>query len=77
LFPGTHRRFEVAVKNGKRPDRSKTDWAYYDFGSPAKAKATASAFPDAACYDCHRKHADVDNVWVQFYPPLRARVNAP
>jgi hypothetical protein len=74
LFPGAHRRFEVAVKNGKRPDGSKTDWAYYDFGP---SKATAAAFPDAACYDCHRKHADADNVWVQFYPTLRDRVSAP
>jgi hypothetical protein len=69
LFPGSQRRFEVAVKNGKRPDGSKTDWAYYAFDPPTKE--TASAFPDAACYDCHKKHADADNVWVQFYPTLR------
>jgi len=69
LFPGTRRRFEVAVKNGKRPDGSKTDWAYYAFGPPTKE--TAAAFADAACYDCHKKHADADNVWVQFYPTLR------
>jgi hypothetical protein len=71
LFPGTHRRLEVAVKNAKRPDGSGTDWAYYDFDKPAKA--TAAAFLDAACYDCHLKHADADNVWVQFYPALRDR----
>ena len=70
-FPGARRRVEVAVKNSKRPDGSKTDWAYYDFDTPKKA--TASAFRDAACYDCHLKHADVDNVWVQFYPTLRSR----
>jgi hypothetical protein len=70
LFPGNQRRFEVAVKNSKRPDGSKTDWAYYAFDKPDKA--TASAFRDAACYDCHLKHADVDNVWVQFYPALRS-----
>jgi hypothetical protein len=69
LFPGVQRRIEVAVKNGKRPDGSKTDWAYYAFESPTKA--TAAAFRDAACYDCHLKHADRDNVWVQFYPTLR------
>jgi hypothetical protein len=71
LFPGAARRFEVAVKNQKRPDGSKTDWAYYAFDKPDKA--TATAFRDAACYDCHLKHADVDNVWVQFYPVLRSR----
>jgi hypothetical protein len=71
FFPGAQRRVEVAVKNSKRPDGSKTVWAYYDFGTPKTA--TASAFRDGACYDCHLKHADVDNVWVQFYPTLRAQ----
>jgi hypothetical protein len=71
LFPGAQRRVEVAVKKSKRPDGSKTDWAYYDFDKPTKV--TASAFRDAACYDCHLKHADADNVWVQFYPTLRSR----
>jgi len=70
LFPGAQRRFEVAVKNGKRPDGSKTDWAYFAFDKPDKT--TAAAFRDGACYDCHLKHADVDNVWVQFYPALRS-----
>jgi len=71
FFPADQRRVEVAVKNSKRPDGSKTDWAYYDFDKPTKA--TASAFRDAVCYDCHLKHADVDNVWVQFYPTLRTQ----
>ena len=75
LFPGAQRRFEVAVKNSKRPDGSKTDWAYYAFDKPTKE--TASAFRDAACYDCHLKHADVDNVWVQFYPTLRFQDTRP
>jgi hypothetical protein len=75
LFPGAQRRVEVAVKNSKRPDGSKTDWAYYDFDKPTKA--TAAAFRDAACYDCHLKHADVDNVWVQFYPALRPQGDTP
>lgn len=75
FFPGAQRRIEVAVKNSKRPDGSKTDWAYYDFDAPTKA--TAAAFRDAACYDCHLKHADTDNVWVQFYPALRREKDAP
>jgi hypothetical protein len=75
LFPGSQRRFEVAVKNSKRPDGSKTDWAYYAFNPPTKE--TAAAFADAACYDCHRKHADADNVWVQFYPTLRPAEKQP
>ena len=75
LFPGAQRRFEVAVKNSKRPDGSKTDWAYYACDKPEKT--TASAFRDAACHDCHLKHADVDNVWVQFYAVLRDRGDTP
>lgn len=69
FFPGDRKEIEVAVKNSNRPDGSKTDWAYYVF---PKNQATAKAFPDSACYQCHKKHADDDNVWVQFYPTLRA-----
>jgi hypothetical protein len=69
LFPGEQKEIEVAVKNSKRPDGWKTDWAYYAF---PKGQASAKPFPDAACYQCHLKHASDDNVWVQFYPTLRA-----
>jgi hypothetical protein len=68
FYPGKQLAVEVAVKNANRPDGSKTDWAYYAFSSTAQA---AGAFPDANCFDCHRQHADDDNVWVQFYPTLR------
>jgi hypothetical protein len=68
LFPGQRKDVAVAVKNSTRPDGAKTDWAYYDF--PA-GQATARAFPDKACYDCHLEHADDDNVCTQFYPTLR------
>jgi len=69
LFPGKLQSVEAAVKNTKRPDGSKTDWAYYAF---TPKQATAKAFPDANCYQCHLKHADDDSVWVQFYPTLRS-----
>lgn len=68
LFPGEPLGVAVAVKNRNRPDGSKIDWAYYDFGLDQK---TAKAFPDKKCYDCHVQHADDDNVWIQFYPTLR------
>lgn len=75
LYPGRRSDIAVAVKNSARPDGAKTDWAYYDF--PA-GRTTAKAFSDRACYDCHLEHADVDNVWVQFYPTLRsAKEKAP
>jgi quercetin dioxygenase-like cupin family protein/ketosteroid isomerase-like protein len=75
-FPGSQRRIEVAVKNSERPDGSKTDWAYYVFANPAKP-GTAKPFCDTDCYQCHRKHAGDDNVWVQFYPMLRGPKQAP
>lgn len=68
LFPGRQTGIAAAVKNSARPDGSKTNWAYYDFGLD---QAAARAFSDKACYDCHLQHADDDNVWVQFYPTLR------
>ncbi len=72
LFSGEQKEIEVAIKNSKRPDGSKTEWAYYAF--PA-GQASAKPFPDAACFQCHQKHASDDNVWVQFYPTLRALKN--
>jgi hypothetical protein len=75
-FEGNRVALEVAVKDVSRPDGSTTPWAYYDFtGKPGpsgrEVRESARAKPDASCYDCHKKHADVDNVWVQFYPTLR------
>ena len=75
-YEGNRVALEVAVKDRERPDGSKTTWAYYDFtGSPGprgrRVRESAKAKPDESCYDCHKKHADVDNVWVQFYPTLR------
>lgn len=63
---------EVAVKDTKRPGGG-VPWAYYDFkiGKNTRPADSAKAFPDKKCYDCHLKHAGVDNVWVQFYPTLR------
>jgi hypothetical protein len=74
LFPGEQVAIEVAVKNNKRPDGSKTDWAYYAF--PGQ-QASAKAFADKACYQCHLQHASDDNVWVQFYPTLRMLKKTP
>ncbi len=65
---------EVAVKNNKRPDGSKTDWAYYDFtdrNGDGNFPADKAAEADQDCYACHKTHAGYDNVWVQFYPVIR------
>ena len=76
MFNGRRVGLEVAVKNASRPDGKTTPWAYYNFTDPSdrsKALASAPAFPDQACANCHQLHASIDNVWVQFYPALRDR----
>ena len=77
-YNGPRITIEVAVKNSKRPDGSKTDWAYYNFtgASPGSLAPQAKAEENADCYACHKSHAGDDNVWVQFYPALR-RVKKP
>jgi hypothetical protein len=76
VFNGRRVGLEVAVKNSSRPDGKTTPWAYYNFTDPSdgsKALASASAFADENCANCHQRHASIDNVWVQFYPALRDR----
>ena len=76
VFNGTRVGLEVAVKNSSRPDGKTTPWAYYNFTDPSdrsKVLASAAAFPDEVCANCHQRHASIDNVWVQFYPALRDR----
>jgi hypothetical protein len=76
VFNGPRVGLEVAVKNAARPDGKTTPWAYYNFTDPSdrsKVLASATAFPDEICANCHQRHASVDNVWVQFYPALRDR----
>ena len=74
VFNGERVGLEVAVKNSSRPDGHTTTWAYYVFtdpNDPSKIRASAPAFADQSCENCHRQHASMDNVWVQFYPTLR------
>ncbi len=76
VFNGRRVGLEVAVKNTSRPDDKATPWAYYNFTDPSdrtKSLASAPAFPDESCANCHQRHASIDNVWVQFYPALRDR----
>jgi Cytochrome P460 len=74
LYDGQWQGLEVAVKNPARPDGKKTPWAYYDFTDPkdpTKPVASAAAEDDVSCENCHRDHAMLDHVWVQFYPTLK------
>jgi len=76
VFNGRRVGLEVAVKNTSRPDGKTTPWAYYNFTDPSdrsKVLASATAFPNQVCANCHQLHASIDNVWVQFYPALRDR----
>jgi hypothetical protein len=76
VFNGRRVGLEVAVKDTSRPDGKTTPWAYYNFTDPSdrsKVLASATAFPDEFCANCHQRHASIDNVWVQFYPALRDR----
>jgi hypothetical protein len=73
---------EVAIRDSKRyPDT----WAYFIFHnaeSPrsvesssgkvqtVQSRAAETAYPRAACYDCHAEHGAVDNVFTQFYSVL-------
>jgi Cytochrome P460 len=70
-FNGEHVGLEMAVKNMNRPDGSKTPWAYYNFSGANGLKPSAKAFEDGQCENCHKIHASLDHVWVQFYPVLR------
>jgi len=66
-FEGDLVALEAAVKD---PERFQDGWAYFDFGKGG-FDATASAKPSEACHSCNAQHGADDNVFVQFYPPLR------
>ena len=79
FYNGQQIGLQVAVKNLHRPDGKTTPWAYYTLMNPFDPKPvmqpSAPAHADAECFDCHKQHADKDNVWVQFYPTLRKLLN--
>lgn len=56
----------------KKEGIDKTGWGFFGFGDSA---TTAPMIPGAAgCYSCHATEAAHDNVFTQFYPPLRERL---
>jgi cytochrome P460 len=61
---------EVALK-----DESKLaeKWGYFNFiGGDGKPLAQSKPFAKDKCWSCHNQHGQVDNVFAQFYPVLRA-----
>jgi hypothetical protein len=72
VAPSRHGLFEgkrVAVEAAVKDARLKDGWGYFSFGDGSEL--SARAFPRGSCFECHRQHAAVDNVFVQFYPVLR------
>lgn len=49
-----------------------TGWAFYGFSDTASVGAKLP--PSASCYSCHATEAAHDNVFTQFYPPIRERL---
>ena len=64
---------EVALKDEKRFEEK---WAYFNFSRAGALAETAKAFPKAVCWSCHNRHGADDNVFVQFYPILREKLDA-
>lgn len=68
FFEGSFIALEVSVKDTKRFPGS---WAYFNLGKAAPG-SKAVANPRQGCQACHAQNAADDNVFVQFYPTLRA-----
>ncbi len=51
-------------------------WAYFDFGDASRFAESARPMAKSMCYECHKQHADDDNVFVQFHPMLRSAKEA-
>jgi len=68
-FPGEFGGIAAMVKSEKRyPDRP-GNWAYFGFDGKSRHGAIQD---DSACSACHQENADQDQVFLQFYPVLRA-----
>lgn len=61
--------FEVHVK---KAGLHESGWGFFGFADTTSVAEMIS--PEASCYSCHAAEADADNVFVQFYPELRARM---
>lgn len=82
-FDGDQQGALVAVKDSSHPEGQgpdKTPWTYYVFSGAEIAKPGAAEPPASnsmECAGCHKKNGLIDNVWVQFYPMLRAVLKSP
>lgn len=56
----------------KQAGIDKTGWAFFNFGDTT---SNGTKLPGtASCYSCHTAEAAHDNVFTQFYPPIRERL---
>lgn len=69
FFEGDFIAVEVALKDS---ERYPGNWAYFNFGKGASGSRAQAMPRNAGCQACHAKNAADDNVFVQFYPTLRA-----
>jgi hypothetical protein len=67
FFEGRRTGLEASVKDRAR---FASGWAYFGFENGARARALAHG--ETECHACHAAHGQVDSVFVQFYPKLRA-----
>jgi hypothetical protein len=61
--------FEVHLK---RAGIDSSGWAFFAFSDSVSPGAKLPG--SASCYSCHSKEAAHDNVFTQFYPPIRDRL---
>ena len=84
-FMGEYIGLEATIKSSERFPDEPGNWAYFSFtsgGSPmmnpdatahgGPLNETAAAFPASACNACHDAVAEIDWVFTQYYPVLRA-----
>jgi hypothetical protein len=69
FFEGDLIAVEFALKDSERYPGS---WAYFNFGNGAPGSRAVALPRRAGCQACHAQNAADDNVFVQFYPTLRA-----
>lgn len=73
FFMGELIGFEIAYKSDKHFPDDPGNWGYFSFGhKPEPYDQTATKQPVAACAACHFASAAQDNVFIQYYPVIRA-----
>lgn len=70
FFMGDELGIEVHVKDRERFP----DYGYNFYFFPAGQKTAAAMPEDNICVSCHEEQAAFDNVFTQFYPPIRKKL---